>query len=406
MEIPRVRHLILLVGSNPLPNAVAGKLLVEAEGIITLVHSSDSFSVAQRLKEWLEREHQKKDIVKLKEVKESEPSSICQGVRKCLEEVQGRSIGLNYTGGTKMMSVQAYRAVEQWAKDKGITPVFSYLDARALQMVFEPTDGYLSERRIYVGREVMLSLEDFLALHGWRLRSEPNNKPVLYDTAQALAIFCSRDADSYEKWNSWIKEELLSKCKRPTNLNKWKSKTELMQITLSCKEEMKGIFKSLLDDQGKDLPLTHSAFKDDPIRFCSWLHGIWLEHYVLGILNKLKEDLQLGEVAQNVETEDVKFEVDVVAICGYQLFAFSCSTSNDRKILKQKLFEAYVRAQQLGGDEARVALICCAEDPAGLEQEIRRDFDCEGRVRVFGRKQLADLAFHIEDWIKSQSGGE
>jgi hypothetical protein len=406
MESLRVQHLILLVGSNPLPNAVAGKLLVEAEGIITLVHSSDSFSVALRLKEWLEREHQKKEMVKLKEIEESEPSSIYQGVRKCLEEVQGRSIGLNYTGGTKMMSVHAYRAVEQWAKDKGITPVFSYLDARTLQMVFEPTDGYLSERRVYVGREVTLSLEDLLALHGWRLRSEPNNKPVLPDIAQALAEFCSHDADSYEKWNSWVKEELLSKCKRPNNRNKWKSKTELKQITLSCKEEIKEIFKSLLDDQGKDLPLTHSAFKDDPIRFCSWLHGIWLEHYVLGILNKLKEDLHLCEVAQNIETEDVKFEVDVVAICGYQLFAFSCSTSNDRKILKQKLFEAYIRAQQLGGDEARVALVCCAEDPDGLEQEIRRDFDLEGRVRVFGRKDLAELASHIKEWIKSQSGKE
>lgn len=406
MEIPKVQHLILLIGSNPLPNAVAGKLLVRPEGVITLVHSSDSFSVAQRLKEWLEKQHEKKDMVRLKEVEESEPSSIYQGVKRCLEEVKAGSIGLNYTGGTKMMSVHAYRAVEQWAKDKGITPVFSYLDAHTLQMIFDPVDESSSEQRIYVGREVKLELEDLLALHGWHLRSEPNNKPVLPDTAQALAEFCSHDADSYEKWNSWVKEELLSKCKRPNNRNKWKSKTELKQITLSCKEEIKEIFKSLLDDQGKDLSLTHSAFKDDPIRFCSWLHGIWLEHYVLDILNKLKKDLHLGEVAQNIETEDVEFEVDVATICGYQLFAFSCSTSNDRKILKQKLFEAYVRAQQLGGDEARVALVCCAEDPEGLEQEMQRDFDLKGRIRVFGRKDLADLAFHVEEWIKAQSGEE
>ncbi len=162
MEIPKVQHLILLIGKNPLPNAVAGKLLVQPGGAITLVHSRDSFPVAQRLTAWLEKEHNNKGKVKLKQVEESDPYSIYQGVRKHLEEVQAKSIGLNYTGGTKMMSVHAYRAVERWAKDEGIMPVFSYLDARTLQIVFDPVDESSSGQRIYVGREVKLKLEDFL----------------------------------------------------------------------------------------------------------------------------------------------------------------------------------------------------------------------------------------------------
>lgn len=38
-EKVQVDHLILLVGGNPLPNAVAGKLLARSGGTITLLHS-------------------------------------------------------------------------------------------------------------------------------------------------------------------------------------------------------------------------------------------------------------------------------------------------------------------------------------------------------------------------------
>jgi len=41
-------------------------------------------------------------------------------------------------------------------------------------------------------------------------------------------------------------------------------------------------------------------------------------------------------------------------------------------LLKQKRLEAYVRARRLGGDEARVALVCCSDDLDGLEHDMRR----------------------------------
>ena len=96
-------------------------------------------------------------------------------------------------------------------------------------------------------------------------------------------------------------------------------------------------------------------------------------------------------------------DVDVVALRGYQLFAFSCSTGSKKGLLKTKLFEAYIRARQLGGDEGRIALVCCSNDPDGLEYEMRRDVDPEGRIRVFGSKHLADLVTHVGQWIRSQS---
>jgi len=147
-------HLLLLVGANPLPNAVAGKLLVAPDGTITLVHSggaSGTADVAQRLRGWLEQQ-EVVNTVELKEVEESSPSSIVRGVQERLNAIQAKTVGLHYTGGTKAMSVHAYRTVEQWAKEKNITAAFSYLDARTLEMVFDPVDAGVSEQRVYIGR--------------------------------------------------------------------------------------------------------------------------------------------------------------------------------------------------------------------------------------------------------------
>jgi len=247
-----------------------------------------------------------------------------------------------------------------------------------------------------VGREVKLKLEDFLNLHGRSLSHKPTTEPLLPNTAQILVEFCSRGADFCKKWNTWVSSEIGKKTGR---------------LSVPEDEAFKSVYRTLCAELGQpevEIALKQPIFRNTYQNFYDWLSGKWLEHYVLGVLNGLHIDLKLHERIQNIQTSGVQFEVDVVAIRGYQLFAFSCKTKSDenRSELKLALFEAYVRARQLGGDEARVALVCCAEDPRGLEDEIRRDFDDEGRVRVFGRKHLADLAIHIKDWIKSQSGEE
>jgi len=155
--VQKVKHLILLVGSNPLPNAVAGKLLVESGGTISLIYSEGTSEIAERLKNWLEAEYKKEGteikVIK-REVNESQPPSIYKKVKDILNEVNEKSIGLNYTGGTKMMAVHAYQTVKCWAEKNDINPIFSYLDARTLEMIFDPTDKSYTKEREYVGMNV------------------------------------------------------------------------------------------------------------------------------------------------------------------------------------------------------------------------------------------------------------
>lgn len=119
--------------------------------------------------------------------------------------------------------------------------------------------------------------------------------------------------------------------------------------------------------------------------------------------------MQLHDCCQGVKPKVGKnqdFDLDVIALRGYQLFAFSCgvrSNPNERGELKLKLFEAYVRARQLGGDEARVALVSTSGDPQSLEEEMERDINAEGHIKVFGQQHLANLKAEIGCWIKEQS---
>lgn len=411
----RTGHLVLLVGGNPLPNAVAGKLLTPQAGTVTLVHSAESFHVAERLQAWL-RLSDSISEVRLKQIEESDATSIAQGVRQALEEVGKVNVGLNYTGGTKAMAVHAYRAVERWAsqhqsKGTSVETVFSYLGARGLTMVVDPTDpmGGQSGHTRYVGRTIELTVKDLLALHGWTLQHEPTAQPLLPQSARALAVACADDA-AFLDWRQWIQDELTPKCRR-CDKDTWQSKARLGSVSLSVPpnptlERVSQALRCELSDPSGDLTLMQSVFGNDPQHFCEWLDGKWLEHDVLGVLKNLVSSFQLHECAQNLETREVQFDVDVIALRGYQLFAFSCSTDSRKGLLKSKLFEAYIRARQLGGDEARVALVCCNDEPERLEHEMRRDVDPEGRIRVFGRRHLSDLSNKVAEWIQSQCGEE
>ncbi len=134
----------------------------------------------------------------------------------------------------------------------------------------------------------------------------------------------------------------------------------------------------------------------------------WLEEYALECFRQVGLRLPLAALGSSLEYDEQNpkpgsradsFELDVAAMYGYQLFGVSCFVSQQEKEKKSHLFEVVVRVRQLGGDEARAALVCCADDPRHLEEDIARKWDARDKFRVFGQDHLPNLKQELENWI-------
>lgn len=429
------QHLLLLIGENPLPNWVAARLLVRNGGTVYLFHSNGTKPHARRLKEILERSwaEEKKDIqVKLTEIKESDAPDIYNAVLDELGRLQNEDVGLHYTGGTKMMSVHAHRAL--WDAIKGKEPPakshISYLDARTMQMKFElpvPSDKF----PVAQADEVRIGLDTLLRLH-----EQYPDSPILYQDNEGIR--CLEAASFLAKihglkcgesaWRSWCDEELqplldarrnqatLAQIEGITlpSLDKFKSlvseskppprESDISTVVSLYQQFLSALQYASMDDL-KSIA-DREGFKNAR-ELARWFHGTWLEHYTLGQVcaSNYKSQLNPDGIGMNLNPKGANggdlFEVDVLAIKGYQLFYFSCYSGSVRTRAKLKLFEAIARARQIGGDEARVSLVSFVDDPESLLNEVKSDWRGLDRVLVFGRSEVPDLKSRLDEWFRS-----
>jgi Card1-like, endonuclease domain len=383
-------HLFLLVGTNPLPNYVAALLLAKDNGTIRLLHSGGAHGtaeVADKLSHAIQKRRPKISHVIPQEIDEANSSRIAQKMREILKDVgQGASVGLNYTGGTKAMAVHVYREI---AKKFGLAQ-FSYLDARTLSLILDGSEGS-STKVISLGQDCQLKLDELMALHGRVLKSCEKEARL----QEVWPLLVELHTKSPDVWRRWCQDNL----RRSDNGN-IKSKTDLRNVQLPVDDlVLTQIFKRFGNfGTLEQIPFPDGWKIDD---LAKWLDGKWLEHYVLQVVKQIADNCHVHDYGLNLTTEGKNFEFDVAAMRGYQLFAISCTTGQKNSLCKEKLFEAYTRARQMGGDEARVALVCCHQDPPALLGEIEETWFTEGRVRVFGKQDLADLPARLKDWFET-----
>jgi len=383
-------HLFLLMGTNPLPNYVAAKLLRKPDGHVYLVHTDETTEIADRLIAALELGLDNATKIP---VKEAEGDDIFAQVTKYADNKQG--VGLNYTGGTKTMAVHAYRAIEQNCPEA----VLSYLDARTLSLFMEPRHS--SAQKILVDRAYQVRLSELLALHGYRLPTV-RQTPIQSEICKALAKIHS-DSAAFEQWRKWTGQQTLQDL------------PDSVQYPLL--QDVVAAFHHL--GNGDATPEVIAQALDPASKWTSleqcrkWFSGDWLEEYTLWacIEAKSKDPNLYGDFGIDLKPKGPKkrvFQFDVAVMRGYQLFAISCIASDRKDKCKGHLFEAYVRARQMGGDEARIGLVCCApkdnpdNNPSMIQSEVEETWDAKGKVRVFGAKHLPDLPAYMQDWFNSQ----
>lgn len=376
------QHLFLLIGSNPLPNYVTAKMLLKQDGHLYLVHTTGTQTIAERLKNELGRNNENTTCFC---VDDSDGYNIATEIRK---KAQGKvDVGLNYTGGTKAMAVYAYEAVRTLDN----RAICSYLDPRQLGFVFVDTEQGTKFYSAYRPAS-SLKLENLLALHGLSLESPINTKPHWLGLVQGIQA-------NYEVWRQWTNTFRKGDRLLP---NGELAKLPLPDTALASLSIYWAGCATLKDLLQKWKPDVNPKGKVDDL--AKWLEGEWLEIYTLHCIQNLQDKHKqiIIDCGSDVNPKERDFQFDVALMKGYQLYAISCTTDQTRSRCKQKLFELLIRARQMGGDEARTALICGASsaDSAAIQHEVETEWDAEDRVRVFSIEAWGSLEAHLKDWLQ------
>ena len=403
----KTETLLLLVGGNPLPNYVAAKLLLKPGGTLHLLYSHATGDIASAIAAAVGAQHLAHEI--------SNPasrSSVSDRVAEVLDKhCRNRTVGLHYTGGTKSMAVHAHAAVRQHRQDA----VLTYLDSRTLHLYCDGSIG-----AVPVQYSVEPTLVDLLKLHGLQLVHEDHflkdGQPRWPDlilgglnAALARAHSQSEGAKAYAEWcQTYLRDakrnSLVRKAQHfPVSPLPFPEDPCLHEVT----EQMKVAYGLVADSFDPQTVVQRNNSEVKSIGdLVAHLDGKWLEYCVADAFIQNRTEHRLNSVGMSLDIDGKQsvydFEVDVGALQGYQLYAVSCTRSAEKRLCKSKLFEALIRAEQLGGSEAKTALVCAFDKPGELEKEVRERWrpETSSRIRVFGAEHLPDLKMHLGVWLK------
>ncbi|RAL20659.1 hypothetical protein DL240_15185 [Lujinxingia litoralis] len=389
-----VEKLILLVGSNPLPNyLVARALRPECVG---LVYTKETEVAKDRLKSELQRVLGNSNIVDAF----VQDATCALTVRRTIARLlaQGNQIGsfeLNYTGGTKVMAAHARIA---FAESGGMPEQSSYLDEGGKDV--QPRLRYDNGRALSLEElcSPALELQTVLALHGinHRPRSSREGAPTQDDARKILCAVLQEPELAKKLYEERIRLETLRKPK--------------VAVSEPFQPSAYGLdlsIRGLPESEQTNSRLYKSWYK--------FIGGEWLEEWIGTKIGEL-EMTPVPEVVVGVNAfrgeNRANLEVDVAVVRGHRTYFVSCTTDDTKSRCKSKLFEVAVRSRQLGGDLARAALVCLADDKTvrELQQDINDLWGATNTTRVFGLSDLKTWSacegqqpnlYALESWMES-----
>ena len=313
-----MKLLLLLIGDNNISNYALVKFL-EKKGFsfdnIGVIYTKKTKNNVENLKKLLhynfleiDVEDVKEDYLKVKEVIENN-----------LKNYTFEKVFLDYTGGLKSMSLGAFLAVNKLQideKDKYISYVFSN------EIIFKRGDRYkLNES---------LSIEEIAGVHGvFDLESKKENSEF-FSLENVFWLLDQIENNEKEFFSIWDNKE---------------------------------VKKINWQDSLKNSPFNLENISNNKLKkLQKYIRGDFLEEYIFYALNEIKEEAKIFEIAWNVrEGKNSKVEVDVIATKNNNLYLFSCTTDK-KKYVKQKGFEAKERATQYGGKNAKAILVSCIDE--------------------------------------------
>lgn len=224
-----------------------------------------------------------------------------------LADYEHLNIGLNVTGGTKLMAIAAQEAFRVAEK-----PIFYVsVDTNEVQFV--------SPREPNIPLHNKLKIEDYLAAHGYEivlpLQRSTANMQNFSDLTNTLIL----NVKSFEKAIGQI-NFLANEAERNRSLR------------VSIKENFGPDFTKLLDMfvEAKVVQRQENflTFKDEDARF--YANGGWLEEHVFEVAKSITtQDVAVNVTVQNqIGNGHAKNEIDVAILARNRLHLIECKTRN------------------------------------------------------------------------------
>ena len=415
MPSEKFNHLILLIGTNPLPNfVVADYFLQHNQNIqtISLIHSepnplqAGTNSQAENLERLLRERWEDKlqslqfplSKIPLSDVSHARSiqNDIHEFMMEKLENADG--VHLNYTGGTKSMSTHLYWILKSTEELKR-RPSFSYLDARNFRLVDDDRDELIADD---LRKNIDLTFEELIALHGF----ERINKPSTADFSEAAKTF--RELIENDQLHLFYEDggydrNIFENKNKKGEFAESKSQLDREKINVFDPND---VFQSviskmpeeyrLFDEKGSfNWDMSKRQFKKYFKKSVRFLGGTWFEEYVESMVeNGLKNKPLKIETNWVIKKPDwpakADFELDVLLLHGYHFTGISCTTHDKKDLCKNKGFEIIHRTRQIGGDEAKAVLITFLDNSVKdmLQWELVYETGGKDNILILGNEDL------------------
>ncbi|MBQ7585956.1 MAG: DUF1887 family protein [Desulfovibrionaceae bacterium] len=380
MPIPELKHHIVFVSSQALPTLLGLFCFKPEPTHIHAVITPAMQEAAMLLKNMLKSRCQKCNFISYELADNIRQESIYQVLDDIKAACPESSLGLNLTGGTKLMALAAW----EWAYAHNI-PAF-YIDT-AQDLIIHTGDKWQ-----YEPLPDVLTVKDLLLANGFEIKAKqtgsvPEKRRQIL--VKLLKLACTKEGEkALGRLNHLAKTclpDLYIRDDSPPN-DLW------IQLISICEEA--GMAK--LEDGILSFP------NEDCRRWCN---GAWIEEYIQMTLYRLKHDQKIKDWAINVQVDsqnEVPNELDALFCIRNRLFIVESKTSTMMGSINQSdkvpsyLYKADSLHDRLGGIYAK-AMLCSVRRLKNKDLNRAQNMG----VKVIFGKDILNLYDIIVDWIKT-----
>ena len=351
-------QLIFTVGTNPLPIWVTWNHLknqLTAPICVRFVHTQGTVNEKDRLANYC----QGATFIPHIQTSPGHPGTVRQDVEVILNGLANNTnLHIHYTGGTKVMSVETVAALE-YGLPQGVALETSYLDPRGNSgptIVDSSGITLVPDARVNINAQ----LAQVAHLNGF------TPGPFVH-----------------EYYNVGQRNHVRIDCPAPAILNDGQIEIGRTMLNNMGQGNRGGITGTNFEYAA------YVALKDalERIQRCNYelFHSVHVRR-------------------TGAAQTDPHFELDVVAVLGYQIFVVSCTLSAQHALIKQKGMEVILRARQLGGDEAQAIVLCNAnqDNARRLEKELHDEVGSAGTpLKVWGHNKWRDLSDQFYNYLRT-----